>query len=551
MCDAPLSMEDILKAVISIKNNKSPGSDGFTVEFYKRFRDDIKEILLHQYKYALNFGKLSIDQRRGVLITVPKGKKDRTKLENWRPITLLNVDYKILAKVLATRLCKHLPDIINPNQTGFVKGRYIGENIRLIDDILAASVTGNIEGFLVAIDFEKAFDKIDWSFIDKALKMFGFGIQFRNMVKSLYNDAMSCVINNGFSSEFFKISRGMRQGCPLSPFLFVIAAEVMAINIRRNINIPGIWIGNIEIKLSQFADDTTCLISTEDGIVVLFELLHQFQCISGLKVNKNKTEILKMGDPLNNRPPNIPTKWIDSEFKILGIPFPTNHQQMSTLNCGEKIKKLRTVINMWSWRNLTYQGKNLLMKSLGISMFLYIGQNIRTEQGMIEEVQSLVLKYIWDNKPAKIRKEVMYQEINKGGINLINVEWMLNALRINWINRLQNENSINRKIVDAILGDVSFIDICRSRGELNKNILEKLPGFYIDILKSLKKLRELHKPISADDIQYEMLWFNPYILVNNSPLFDKEWYNNGLLYIHQLIDNNGYFVDRYILEEQL
>ena len=134
---------------------------------------------------------------------------------------------------------------------------------------------------------------------------------------------------------------------------------------------------------------------------------------------------------------------------------------------------------------------------------------------------------------------------------MINVEWMLNALRINWINRLQNENSINRKIVDAILGDVSFIDICRSRGELNKNILEKLPGFYIDILKSLKKLRELHKPISADDIQYEMLWFNPYILVNNSPLFYKEWYNNGLLYIHQLIDNSGYFVDRYILEEQL
>ena len=100
-----------------------------------------------------------------MITTVPKGNKDRTKLENWRPISLLNVDYKFFAEVLASRLCTFLPDIIHPNQTGFVKGRYIGENIRLIDDLLVISAYRNLEGFLVALDFEKAYDKIDCFFL--------------------------------------------------------------------------------------------------------------------------------------------------------------------------------------------------------------------------------------------------------------------------------------------------------------------------------------------------------------------------------------------------
>ena len=187
----------------------------YTGEFYKRFWEDIKWLLLDQFQYAIKHGKLSIDQRRGVITTVPKGNKDRTKLDNWRPISLLNVDYKIFAKVLASRLCTFLPDIIHPNQTGFVKGRYIGENIRLIDDLLVISAYRNLEGFLVALDFEKAYDKIDWLFKDRALEWFGMGVQYRNMVRCLYNGAMSCVVNNGYASEFFVVSRGVRQGCPI------------------------------------------------------------------------------------------------------------------------------------------------------------------------------------------------------------------------------------------------------------------------------------------------------------------------------------------------
>ena len=171
--------------------------------------------------------------------------------------------------------------------------------------------------------------------------------------------------------------------------------------------------------------------------------------------------------------------------------------------------------------NLSYQGKNLLMKSLGISKFVYAGQNIEIDQNVINETQKIIWNFIWDNKPAKVKREVMQQEIKNGGLNIINLEWMIDALKINWINRLQEENSLIRKLLDTILGTVSFLDLCRSRGEITDDIIEKLPAFYVDILKSLKKIMKYSIPESAEEIQYEMLWFNTYIKVIGKPLFIK------------------------------
>ena len=143
----------------------------------------------------------------------------------------------------------------------------------------------------------------------------------------------------------------------------------------------------------------------------------------------------------------------------------------------------------------------------------------------------------------------MQQEIKNGGLNIINLEWMIDALKINWINRLQEENSLIRKLLDTMLGTVSFLDLCR--GEITDDIIEKLPAFYVDILKSLKKIMKYSIPESAEEIQYEMLWFNTYINVNGKPLFYESWYKKGLLYIHQLVDINGNFVDKdTTLEEQ-
>ena len=152
---------------------------------YKLFWDDISEMLLASYNYSFNQNKLCISQRRGIITLIPKQGKDHLYLNNWRPITLLNVDYKILAKTIAIRLKSKLTDIIHPDQTGFLKDRYIGENIRTIFDIINQAEEKNLPNLVFFIEFEKAFDKVEWPFIEYVLNLFGFGKTIIKWIKLL------------------------------------------------------------------------------------------------------------------------------------------------------------------------------------------------------------------------------------------------------------------------------------------------------------------------------------------------------------------------------
>ena len=185
-------------------------------------------------------------------------------IKNWRPLRLLNCDYMIATKAIASRIKKCFLKLISGDQTGFIKGRFIGENIRLIDSIIKYTKAKNIPGLLLFLDFEKAFDTLEWYFIHRTLTYFGFGPQLLKWINVFYVDIESCILNksnNGWASNFFKLSRGVRQGCPLSPYLFVLSVEIMAEAFRRNNNIRGITINNNEIKLRQYADDTTLTLS--------------------------------------------------------------------------------------------------------------------------------------------------------------------------------------------------------------------------------------------------------------------------------------------------
>ena len=159
-------------------------------------------------------------------------------------------------KAIAKRIQASLPKLINSDQTGFIKGRYIGEKIRLIIDIMEYTKTHNIPGILVSLDFRKAFDSLELPFIMKTLGVFNFGTSIQKWVSTLFSNIESAALNNGFLTNWFRPSRGVRQGYPLSPYLFILSTKVMANKIRQDRQIKGIEILGNELRLSQYADDT-------------------------------------------------------------------------------------------------------------------------------------------------------------------------------------------------------------------------------------------------------------------------------------------------------
>ena len=172
--------------------------------------------MVHSLNFAFDSGSLSISQRRGIITLILKPNKDTTLLDNLRPISLLNNDYKILTKLIAKRLEKVLPKIINPDQTGYVKNMYIDENVRLISDIMSYTEEINIPGIALFLDFKKAFDTIECDFINNCLKIFNFCPNIQNWFRVLYNNVNSCVLSNGYASEFFSLERGGKAVlCPV------------------------------------------------------------------------------------------------------------------------------------------------------------------------------------------------------------------------------------------------------------------------------------------------------------------------------------------------
>ena len=228
--------------------------------FLKVFWGKIGHFVVRSLNYGFIKGELSVTQKQGIITLIPKDNKPRRFLKNYRPISLLNCVYKIASGAIANRIKSVLDKLIHDNQTGFIPGRFMGENIRTIYDVMQSAEDNNIPGLILLVDFEKAFDSLSWSFIQKVLTFFNFGASIKQWVKVLYKNANLAVNQGGHLSDFFYIGRGCRQGDSLSPYIFILCAEILAIKLRNNKNIKGICINNNEFKLSQFADDTTVIL---------------------------------------------------------------------------------------------------------------------------------------------------------------------------------------------------------------------------------------------------------------------------------------------------
>ena len=440
---ADITTEEIEAALKRMKAGKSPGSDGLTVEFYKKFWPLVSKFVLQCISEFDDDGLLGFSQRQGLLKLLPKKGKNPHFIENHRPITLLNVDYKLFTSVLAGRLNELLPQLIHPDQRGFVKNRLIGDNLMDLYTLLANADTGEDESYaLFSLDIYKAFDSVSWVFLDRVLRSLRFPSRFINWVTLTRKNKVVKVLNNGHYSEALDIHRGLPQGDGLSPGLFLLAIESLANKIRAAPNIKGMLVPGMETpkKLNLVADDTLITAyGSMENIRAVLDILDRFSGLSGLKINRQKSIILPVG---REREP----EWLQMEelrdfqvypfdrcFKYLGIMVGNDSMEASSLTTRDLSQNVTDAIHNIRSPSTSISMRNLQIKALVASRCTYVFSHTQYLYKFHGKIYQRMLNFIWDGGRHRMNKLNIQAPNDQGGFNVLDPGAQEIALKFKWL----------------------------------------------------------------------------------------------------------------------
>ena len=326
----------------------------------------------------------------------------------------------------------------------------------------------------------------------------------------------------------------MRQGCPLSPYLFILSAEILALKIRQDPVFRGIKVFGNDVKLSLFVDDTNLFTADLASVRKGLEIVEKFGKRAGLCLNVKKTKAIWLGKWANSRSNPLGMKWTRSPVKILGVHFSYDDKGKDELNFNQKLKVLQTKLDMWSSRDLTLFGKVMLIKTLGISQLIYSISNLPVPTGIEDSAKIKCFKFLWRNKKNKIKRTRLYQDTNNGGLRMTDKGLMFKSLKLAWIPRILSAGKKNWCTVPEHyfrkMGGLNFLLRCN----YNVKYFDQLPVFHKTILESFSELKTLH---GYDQLQDLVLLNNKDILVGGKPAHIHEWFKREVVIVNDLNEN--------------
>ena len=537
-CEGLIGKQELLTALEQTNNNRSPGIDGIPVDFYKVFWINISDHLVEAMNVAFQNGELSSNHRRGIITLIPKKGKDSMLIKNWRPITLLCSDYKLVSKVIANRIKTHLPKLIDSDQNGFVKNRYIGQNIDLLCQIIEYTEDNNIPSIILTTDYEKAFDTLNWRFIEEVLKKLNFGTMLQKWVKLFYSNVSSVVNVNGWFTKPFAIEKGVKQGDPLSPYLFILCAEILAENIRRDNDVKGIKIGKVEHKISMLADDTNIFLQyCEASLNAVLTLLDKFSLLSGLRINYDKSVAYCIGVKHSKRLKTMfPIKWSEDVIETLGVKIPLyDRNKLFVINYEPKIAAMENIIKTWSMRNLSLRGKVTVMKSLLISKFQYLVSVLGIpDVQIIRKIDKAVFSFLWDGS-EKLKRKVMINLKEQGGLDVPDFETICKCAMIKWVYRyLHSEESRWKQMVSFTLKTLGGSYLFKCNLSKTEKVISKIrSSLWKCIVQSWCDMNFKKSTfIKPEDV----IWFNSNL---DTMLYNRECIDKGVYCVSNIIvDHN-------------
>ena len=318
--------------------------------------------------------------------------------------------------------------------------------LREVYDLIEHEKKKKDSSILFSIDYSKAFDTLSTEAILKALKLYGFGNYFIRWIRILLKDRQCCVRNAGFISSPFKMERGVRQGCPISPILFILTSELFAANVRGDPTIKGLVIPfyNRPVKIRQYADDTTLFLRDLIDFREILSKIKLFAQFSGLELNKKKSYAIRFG-PDNLEGTSVHGIKFVHTVKLLGVIFSSKEDaRFIEENYSGKIKKLQNLCALWSRRTLSLIGKITILKAFGISQFVHIIQSIGMDPKQITIINTILFRFIWKKRDdnlrttERVKRKTMYNQRERGGLCMTNLECFQTSFLLGWAELLIN-----------------------------------------------------------------------------------------------------------------
>jgi hypothetical protein len=454
--ERPLSLDEATPRLMKMNEQSSPGTDGLTCAVYKAAWHLLGPLWLAMVEEALEDDFLPDKVGHGSVVMLPKKEEGvLVGAGDFRPITLLNADYKLLASILAARLKFVAPDLVDGWQAGFTDGRYIGDNVILIRDYIEWLRQGSSKpkaGSVVFLDFAKAFDRVEWSWLRRVLQHYGMGPNIIAMIMLCYSNAQVKLLINGRLSGDIVQTRGVRQGCPLSPVLFVLSVEPLQRALRDKEGL-GRWVrGALPPKVpgrprddrlvaALFADDITLFPENDTDLHHMLSVVEVYGQASGAKLNRQKSLALRIGDA--HPPPSmsgIPTVGEGEGVKSLGLTYGPS----MFLHHGwwAVVEKMRAILRAQLKRHLSVWGKVAIANSLIASMASYLAAFVQPSAEQMAEMDRIIYAMVWGKDPndhpiirGVVNKVVAKRHKNEGGVGAIIVSDMVQAFQCKIVNR--------------------------------------------------------------------------------------------------------------------
>ena len=414
--ELPFSTEELRGVLAGMKGGKVPGRDGLPREFYLKFWELVGPDFLEVVGEMFERGELAPSMREGVVAMLFK-KGDELELKNWRPITLLGVDYKLIARALAGRLRLAMPYLVGEDQTCGVEGRSASWNLQLTRDVLCWVEERSLPLVFVSLDMEKAFDRVSHDFMFEALARSGFGVGFLRWLRLLYRGVGSRVEVNGHLGEMVWQKGGVRQGCPLSPLLFVLYMEPMAEAVRRDEAIRGIPMpgaGGKRLKISLYADDVCFFVDGDQSVRRAMEVVGDFARGAGASINVAKSTIKYFGVWKGRRDGQCGLQVSEGPVRVLGVEFGGDVRGDARHNWEKRIAGVKAKLGLWSARRLTLSGRVLALKADVLSVLVYLSYVFPLPVRLRRDLVRAVFKFLWGGYEY-VRREVMYMAVEEGG----------------------------------------------------------------------------------------------------------------------------------------